>query len=76
MAKVVGKARRILDFAVTSTIFHLVIVSLTFSIPLTWEWWVVQILCVILQTLLGEYISARIEISEDPLVRLSQVKVV
>lgn len=76
LVKIVGRAKKILDFTVTSTLIHFVICLSIFSIPYRWEWWVIQIICVILQTIIAECICARIEMAEDPLIRLSQVKVV
>jgi len=64
LVKVVGRAKRVLDFSATSFIVHLAFVMLFSGFPLSWRWWLLQAICVTLQTLLAEFICIRREMKE------------
>src|SRR5690606_30431592 len=65
---VVERAKKCLDFSSTMHIFHLlgcIVYSRRF--PDRWEWWVINIVTLILTAVLGEFLCQRKELREIPL---------
>jgi len=60
----VGKAKKVLDFSVTRFAFHFIGCCIYDGFPVYWLWWVVHLVAVTLETLLGEYMCLRHEHSE------------
>ncbi|XP_065827824.1 protein SYS1 homolog [Oscarella lobularis] len=63
---IVGRSKQCLDFVATILIFHLIVTTAYSSFPFNWTWWALQIVCVIVTTLLGEYFCMRVEMSTIP----------
>ena len=64
---VVKRTKQCLDFAATAHILHLVCCScFTGAIPTAVSWWLAQIVCVALMTVLGEYLCMRTELKAIP----------
>ena len=64
---VVKRTKQCLDFAATAHLIHLVFCSFySGALPYAPSWWVAQILCVSLMTVLGEYLCYTTEIKAIP----------
>jgi len=64
---VVGRAKLCLDFTATVHFWHLVAVWIyNRSFPLTISWWLLNVICVTLTTVLGEYLCMRSEMRAIP----------
>lgn len=61
---VVERAKKCLDFAFTTHAIHLCLCSLYDSFPSSWEWWIVNVLSLIIMAVLGEYLCMRRELRE------------
>lgn len=70
LAIIVEKAKKCLDFSVTSFLIHVIACTVYDGIPSTWDWWIVNVLQMIIVVLLGEYLCARKELREIPLLSL------
>ena len=70
MAIIVEKSKKCLDFSFTLFIVHLLIVCAYDGFPSTWDWWIVHICSMITMVLLGEYLCARREMEDIPLLQL------
>lgn len=70
MAIIVEKSKKCLDFSFTLFIVHLLIVCVYDGFPSTWDWWIVHICSVVTMVLLGEYLCARREMEDIPLLQL------
>lgn len=70
LAIVVERAKNCLDFAATAHALHLCGCVLYDGFPKSWEWWFVNLACVALMALLGEYLCMRRELRDIPLGRL------
>ncbi|CAJ1955864.1 unnamed protein product [Cylindrotheca closterium] len=70
LAIIVEKSKKCLDFSVTLFLIHVVLCTIYDGMPATWDWWVVHILGLIIMTLFGEYLCARKELDEIPLLQL------
>jgi hypothetical protein len=65
---VVERAKKVLDFSVTMYFCHAVCTALWDGIPVSWEWWTVVLFCLVVQTLLAEYLTFKyVELKEIPL---------
>ena len=64
---IVERAKKCLDFTVTSYLLHLCGCAWYESFPDRWEWWAVTIANVVAMSLLGEYLCMRREMQEIPL---------
>ncbi|KAK7114880.1 hypothetical protein V1264_000862 [Littorina saxatilis] len=65
---VVGRTRQCLDFAATVHIGHFIgCIIFTGHVPQTFWWWMTNIICVALMTVLGEYLCMRSEMKAIPL---------
>jgi len=64
---VVGRAKLCLDFTATMHFWHLVIVwTYNRSFPLSLSWWLLNVICITLTTVLGEYLCMRSEMRAIP----------
>jgi len=70
MAIIVEKSKKCLDFSFTLFVVHLVIVCAYDGFPATWDWWIVHICSMIAMVLLGEYLCARREMEDIPMLQL------
>lgn len=70
MAIIVEKSKKCLDFSFTLFMVHLFLVCVYDGFPSTWDWWIVHILSMITMVLLGEYICAKKEMEDIPLLDL------
>ncbi len=62
--KIVGRARRALDFATTMFVTHLVCCTLYGGIPTSLLWWAINLTCMAAMTVMCEVLSRRIELRE------------
>ncbi|XP_070575330.1 protein SYS1 homolog isoform X2 [Ptychodera flava] len=64
---IVQRTRQCLDFAATVHFYHLIICWVyNGSFPLTLSWWLVNIVCLALMTVLGEFLCMRSEMAAIP----------
>lgn len=64
---VVRRTKQCLDFAATSFLIHLLLCSVyAGAFPSSLSWWLTQIFCVALMTVLGEYLCMRTELQAIP----------
>jgi protein SYS1 len=70
MAIIVEKSKKCLDFSFTLFVVHLVIVCFYDGFPSTWDWWIVHIVSMVSMVLLGEYLCAKREMEDIPLLQL------
>jgi len=64
---VVGRAKLCLDFTATTYFWHLVIVWIyNRSFPFSLSWWLLNVICITLTTVLGEYLCMRSEMRAIP----------
>ncbi|XP_028410129.1 protein SYS1 homolog [Dendronephthya gigantea] len=65
---IVGRAKQCLDFAATATIVHLVFCTFYLHhIPGSWTWWIVNIVCLAITSVLGEFACMRTEMKAIPI---------
>ena len=67
LAKIVEKSKKCLDFSVTLFTLHFLLCSIYDGFPSSWDWWILNILGLIIMVLLGEYLCSRVELMEIPL---------
>lgn len=67
---IVEKSKKCLDFSVTLFLIHILICSIYGGFPLTWDWWIIHILGMIVMVVLGEYLCSKRELSDIPLLVL------
>jgi len=70
MAIIVEKSKKCLDFSFTLFVVHLVIVCAYDGFPKSWDWWIIHFCSVVTMVLLGEYLCARREMDDIPLLQL------
>lgn len=71
LAIIVEKSKKCLDFSVTLFFIHLVLCTIySGKLPGTFDWWIVNIFSMIVMTLAGEWLCARKELDEIPLLQL------
>ncbi|GAM26138.1 hypothetical protein SAMD00019534_093130, partial [Acytostelium subglobosum LB1] len=70
---IVERSKKCLDHAATVTIIHLVMVSIFSGFPSTASWWIIQIICMIVMAILGEYLCMRKELMDIPLARAKEL---
>ncbi|VEU37295.1 unnamed protein product [Pseudo-nitzschia multistriata] len=70
MAIIVEKSKKCLDFSFTLFVVHLLIVCAYDGFPSTWDWWIVHICSMVTMVVLGEYLCARREMEDIPLLQL------
>jgi len=64
---IVEKSKKCLDFSVTYTTIHLLLCTLYNGFPASWDWWILNVLGMIIMTVLGEFLCSRLELKEIPL---------
>ena len=64
---IVERAKKCLDFAATAHLLHLFCCIVYGGWPIAWEWWAVNIMCLVLMALLGEFLCMRRELQDVPL---------
>jgi hypothetical protein len=64
---VVERAKKCLDFTVTSHVLHLCACTAYDGFPGTWEWWVITTMNIVVMAMLGEYLCMRREMRDIPL---------
>lgn len=70
LAIIVEKSKKCLDFSVTLFLIHVTLCTVYDGIPSTWDWWMVHVFGTIIMTLFGEYLCARKELDDIPLLQL------
>mmetsp|Transcript_24915 Transcript_24915/g.59162 ORF Transcript_24915/g.59162 Transcript_24915/m.59162 type:complete len:156 (-) Transcript_24915:1390-1857(-) len=70
MAIIVEKSKKCLDFSFTLFVVHFFIVCFYGGFPGTWDWWIVHIISMVVMVLLGEYLCAKREMEDIPLLVL------
>lgn len=63
----VKRAKQCLDFTCSMHAFHLIGCCIYRSFPTTVSWWLIQLVCITLMVVLGEYLCMRTEMREIPL---------
>merc|ERR1719502_1782140 len=61
---VVERVKKCLDFVATYHIFHLFITWLSTGFPVTFQWWLVNIVAAVVAVVLGEYVCMQAEMKE------------
>eukprot|EP00639_Heterosigma_akashiwo_P032864 CAMPEP_0194715500 /NCGR_PEP_ID=MMETSP0296-20130528/7257_1 /TAXON_ID=39354 /ORGANISM="Heterosigma akashiwo, Strain CCMP2393" /LENGTH=167 /DNA_ID=CAMNT_0039615397 /DNA_START=53 /DNA_END=556 /DNA_ORIENTATION=- len=64
---VVGKAKKCMDFGATLFLVHLLVCSMYGGFPVSWEWWIPNLIGITVAITLGEYLCSRQELKEIPL---------
>ena len=67
LTKIVEKSKKCLDFSVTYTTIHLLLCTVYNGFPASWDWWILNVLGMIIMTVLGEFLCSRLELKEIPL---------
>jgi len=71
LAVIVEKSKKCLDFGVTLFLIHLVACWwYKGGFPTVLDWWVVQVLGMIVMIVLGEYLCSRKELDDIPLLQI------
>lgn len=70
LAIIVEKSKKCLDFSVTLFMIHFILCTFYNGLPSTWDWYIVHIFATIMMVLLGEYLCAKRELDEIPLLQL------
>lgn len=63
----VERAKKCLDFTATMYIIHLILCVLYNGFPTSFLWWFVYIVCVVVTSLLGEWLCMRRELKDIPM---------
>ncbi|XP_077982786.1 protein SYS1 homolog isoform X2 [Glandiceps talaboti] len=64
---IVQRTRQCLDFAATVHLYHLIVCWIyNGAFPVTLSWWLVNIVCLALMTVLGEFLCMRTEMNAIP----------
>eukprot|EP01116_Phalansterium_solitarium_P013888 TRINITY_DN3133_c0_g1_i1.p2 TRINITY_DN3133_c0_g1~~TRINITY_DN3133_c0_g1_i1.p2 ORF type:complete len:150 (-),score=18.75 TRINITY_DN3133_c0_g1_i1:518-946(-) len=64
---IVERAKKCLDFAVTTFFVHLLLCCLWAGFPKSWIWWGINVLAVVVTAVVGEYFCMRRQLHEIPL---------
>ncbi|CAM9116052.1 unnamed protein product [Discosporangium mesarthrocarpum] len=64
---IVERAKKCLDFTSTLYIIHFGICTLYDGPPRNWEWWMLQVVGLVIMVVLGEYVCSRRELRDIPL---------
>lgn len=70
MSIIVEKSKKVLDFSVTLFIIHFMACVFYNGVPRTWDWWIIHILGTIMMVLMGEYLCAKREMDDIPLLTI------
>jgi hypothetical protein len=57
---VIDKANKILDYALTTFLFHIILTTLNLSFPINLLWWIINGILLTVATLVSEYISLKL----------------
>jgi len=63
---IVQRAKQCLDFAFTSHFIHFIICWIIVGFPKNWVWWLTNLACITLSTVIGEYLCMRYELKAIP----------
>jgi len=74
MLYLIERAKKCLDFSATLYIVHLFICIIYGGWPSSFTWWIVNLTCLALMALLGEWLCIRRELREIPITRLRSSK--
>jgi len=66
---IVERSKKCLDHTATMMIIHLLCCTLYDKFPTSWSWWIVNIVCMIIMAIVGEYLCMRKELKEIPINR-------
>ena len=64
MAYIIEKANKVLDFATTVFLFHLILTWMIYSFPSSLNWWFFHALIVTVTVLGSEYVCMKLETAE------------
>uniref|UniRef100_A0A1I8A4W2 Protein SYS1 homolog n=1 Tax=Steinernema glaseri TaxID=37863 RepID=A0A1I8A4W2_9BILA len=68
LSVVVQRAKQCLDFVCTIHFWHLLaVICYARAFPTQISWWLLQLICIVISTVLGEYLCMRVETREIPL---------
>ncbi|XP_067052235.1 protein SYS1 homolog [Acropora muricata] len=70
---IVRRAKQCLDFAATAHLIHLIICSIYAGFPTTMTWWLLNITCMALMAVIGEFACMKTELKAIP-VSVASVK--
>lgn len=70
LAIIVEKSKKCLDFGLTLLLLHFFFCIVYGGLPRTWDWYIIHILGTITMVLMGEYLCAKKELDEIPLLTL------
>lgn len=70
---IVRRAKQCLDFAATAHLIHLIFCSVYAGFPKTWTWWLMNVVCMALMAVMGEFVCMKTELKAIP-VSVSSVK--
>ena len=62
-----------LDFAATAHLIHLIFCTIYAGFPKAWSWWLLNLACMALMSVIGEFICMRTELKAIP-VSVASVK--
>tara|TARA_B100000780_G_scaffold254054_1_gene201941 strand:- start:97 stop:585 length:489 start_codon:yes stop_codon:yes gene_type:complete len=69
---VVERARKCMDFAFTVYFVHWLLTMIYSGFPLSWDWWIVNTMCMIIMALVGEQLCMRTELADISLEGIRQ----
>lgn len=70
---IVRRAKQCLDFAATAHLIHLIFCTIYAGFPKAWSWWLLNLACMALMSVIGEFICMRTELKAIP-VSVASVK--
>lgn len=71
---IVCKARQCLDFACTLHFWHILITCIyNMTLPTQFNWWLLQLISIIICTVIGEYLCMQKETLEIPLANQNKI---
>ncbi|XP_031555773.1 protein SYS1 homolog [Actinia tenebrosa] len=59
---IVKRGKQCLDFTTTIFVIHLLLCCVYYGFPLSWTWWIVNIVWVALMAIIGEFVCMRTEL--------------
>ncbi|EDO40540.1 predicted protein [Nematostella vectensis] len=59
---IVKRAKQCLDFTTTAHIVHLVFCCIYAGFPFSWTWWLLNIICLALMAVIGEFVCMKTEL--------------
>ncbi|XP_065064433.1 protein SYS1 homolog [Rhopilema esculentum] len=64
---IVQRAKQCLDFAFTAHFIHFLICWTVIGFPKNWVWWLINVVCITLTSVIGEYLCMRYEMKAIPI---------